>query len=91
MEPQDETEKEIAAIIDGLKDLLIRKHRDYGTRNLDEFGSYGILIRVSDKRQRLMNLMKKDTTPEVNESLEDTWLDIAGYAIQAVRYTRRGK
>jgi hypothetical protein len=91
VEPKDQVEKEILAIIDDLKELLIKKHRDYGTNNLDEFGSFGILLRVSDKRQRLLNLIKSKDRPEVSETLEDTWLDMAGYAVQAVRYTRMGQ
>ena len=89
--PQDTTEHEIIAIIGDLQGLLLSKHRDYGTQNLDEFGSMGILIRVSDKLNRLKNLIKNPDKARVAESLEDTWLDIAGYAVQAVRYTRRGE
>ena len=91
IEPRDAVEEEIVAIINDLKELLLKKHRDYGTNNLDEFGSFGILLRVSDKRQRLLNLIKNENRAEVNETLEDTWLDIAGYAVQGVRYTRMGE
>lgn len=83
------TEKEIIDITEEVRNLLIAKHHDYGTKNLDEFGSFGILVRVSDKVNRLKNLMKNKA--EVKETLEDTWKDIAGYAIQAVRYCRKEK
>ena len=94
VQPEGPVEIELCRIIDELKDLLLKKHRDYGTKNLDEFGSFGIFIRVTDKRNRLANLIKRpdgEQSGEVGESLEDTWLDIAGYAIQAVRYTRKGE
>ncbi len=89
--PCDSVENELLLIIEELKELLIKKHRDYGTNNLDEFGSFGILLRVSDKRNRLLNLIKNPNKAEVTETLEDTWLDMAGYAIQAIRYTRKGE
>jgi hypothetical protein len=70
--------------------LLMKKHADYGTANLDRFGAYGILVRVSDKVARIENLTHQKTLgnaePEVaDETVKDTWRDIAGYAIQAIR------
>jgi hypothetical protein len=48
----------------------------------------GIAFRLSEKVERLKNLLLKNEGP-VNESLEDTWNDIAVYAIIAV-LVRRG-
>lgn len=81
--------KEIVDITDEVKALLLAKHHDYGMKNLDRFGSFGILVRVCDKVQRLENLMKNGNKAEVKEALEDTWMDIAGYSIQGVRYCRK--
>jgi hypothetical protein len=66
-----------------LSEMLMRKHLDYGSKNLERFGLYGILIRMSDKMERLFNLQQLRRDPEVEETIEDTLDDIAGYAIQA--------
>lgn len=60
-------------------ELVIKKQMDYGPRNIMDFGEYGILVRLNDKLQRLINLFKKDQEPE-NETVDDTWDDIGGYA-----------
>lgn len=58
--------------------ILAQKQRDYGRGNIDAFGELGVLVRASDKLERLKNLLMKDAKPS-NESLEDTWLDWIGY------------
>lgn len=65
-----------------LLDLLAAKHHDYGTKNLEGFGELGIIVRCSDKLARLESLLNAPSA--VKESLEDTWFDLAGYAIQAI-------
>ena len=73
-----------------IAELLDQKRQDYGTENIKKFGSYGVLVRVSDKVERLINLSKRDDTPNF-ESVEDTWRDIAGYAILALIELREGR
>lgn len=78
---------EIAWEIASLLDL---KRQDYGTENIKKFGSYGVLVRVSDKVERLINLSRKEG--QVNfESVEDSWKDIAGYAVLALIELREGR
>lgn len=60
--------------------LLDRKQLDYGSRNISDFGQIGVLVRCNDKVQRLTNLSKKGGKA-ANESVEDSWLDLANYAI----------
>ena len=71
-------------------ELLDRKRADYGTENIKKFGSYGVLVRVSDKVERLINLSKRNDKPNF-ESVEDSWRDIAGYAILALIELREGR
>jgi hypothetical protein len=76
-------EERIAELCDELKALLIRKNRDYNDSFSKQFAKYGLLsglIRLDDKMSRLDNLVNgaKDT---VGESVEDTLLDAAGYAV----------
>lgn len=72
----------VDATIEAISDLLRRKHHDYGEENLHLFGEFGILVRSSDKIARLKNLMDKPAL--VNENRDETWRDLAGYAIQAL-------
>ncbi len=70
-------------VLEGIADTLVEKHHDYGEENLAAFGELGVLVRASDKVARLKNLLDKKGMV-VNESREDTWQDLAGYAIQAL-------
>ena len=77
-------------VADEIAELLDQKRADYGTENIKKFGSYGVLVRVSDKVERLINLSKRDDTPNF-ESIEDSWRYIAGYAILALIELREGR
>jgi len=68
--------------------LLDRKQRDYASQNIAAFGEYGILGRVWDKVSRLRNLSNKQEQPN-NESIDDTWQDLANYAVLA-QLVRKG-
>lgn len=66
--------------------LLLRKHRDYGPRNIaDAPGGAlnGLRVRMHDKLARINNLIGKERDPE-NESLRDSFMDIANYGLIAV-------
>jgi hypothetical protein len=84
-------EERIIEACDELKALLVRKNRDYGDSFAKQYGKYGIisgLIRMDDKMSRLTNLVNggKDT---VGESIEDTLLDNAGYAVMTLIEKRK--
>ena len=59
-------------------ELFDSKQHDYGPANISMFGEYGVLVRLNDKLQRLINLQKRADAP-ANESIGDTWRDIGGY------------
>lgn len=59
-------------------ELLIDKQKDYGPGNITAFGEFGILVRASDKIERLKNLLEKGKEP-TNETLRDTWMDLRNY------------
>lgn len=71
------------------------KNRDYGnsySKSFEEFGAIMCAIRLDDKLNRFKTLIKGQTTPQVNESIEDTLLDLANYAIMAVmEFKARGE
>jgi len=84
--PRTFTEAE-GLIRDELSDILMCKQRDYGPGNIADFGEFGVLVRVNDKVARLKNLLSQGQRPE-NESIDDTWKDIANYAVIALMVKR---
>jgi hypothetical protein len=74
---------DVADVTSDLFDLLIRKHKDYGPKNisLSPGGPLnGLRVRMWDKLARINNLVDTGAKPE-NESLEDSFKDMANYAI----------
>ncbi|MDH7475860.1 MAG: nucleotide modification associated domain-containing protein [Microgenomates group bacterium] len=67
---------------------FIKKHKDYGKGNILDMGELGIAFRISEKFNRIKHLLMNGKKPE-NESLDDSWIDIAVYAIIAI-LLRRG-
>lgn len=87
MASREKVEVELTKITEAVKALLLAKNASYGDDNLRRFGRYGILVRVSDKVERIRNLLETGKQT-IMESELDTWMDIAGYAIQALRFIR---
>ena len=66
--------------------VLLKKHADYGPKNiaLSPGGPLnGLRVRMWDKMARINNLVDNGVKPE-NESLKDSFLDLANYAIIAM-------
>ena len=66
---------------------VIEKQKDYGQDNILAFGDKGIVVRLWDKASRLKNLVWNNKSPK-NETITDTYRDIAGYAIIAIMLER---
>lgn len=75
--------------LEKMLETFIQKHKDYGKGNILDTGELGIIFRVNDKVNRLKNLLSKNQDP-ANESINDTWMDIAVYGIIAL-LLRNGK
>ena len=74
-----------------LANILNQKNLAYGdsfTKSVDKFGKTVIAVRLSDKFNRICNLIKRGEDKENDESLEDTLLDMAGYAILGLKYLK---
>ena len=75
---------------DKLADVLYKKNRDYGNsfdKTVNKIGHRVLLVRVMDKYDRIENLILNDEKNKVvDESLEDTLLDLAGYSILGLKY-----
>ncbi len=74
--------------------LMVGKQKDYGPNNINAFGEMGVIVRMSDKFERLKNLLfSEDEDGNViwagdqgaeNESVDDTYMDILNYALIAL-------
>lgn len=87
MKKPDNFRSACVEIASELVDVLISKQHDYGKGNIADFGELGVLVRANDKIERLKNLVKTGNTPS-NESVDDSWLDLANYAIIALMLRR---
>ena len=78
-------ERDVSMVFQELETLLLKKHKDYGPKNISEApggAMNGLLVRMHDKMARLKNLtyVSKYNKPQF-ESVEDTLSDLANYAI----------
>ena len=69
--------------------LFEKKNTDYGNSFVD-FGLIGIIVRLNDKINRILNLggsTNTDTIMQVDEKIEDTINDLYNYCIIGLMYT----
>jgi hypothetical protein len=80
-----EVERAFLEQVECIYEVFCKKQRDYGRGNISKFGADGVMVRVSDKIERLINLSKRAEGTvghaPINESVADTWLDIATYGV----------
>ena len=86
-EPSD-LELEVWTVSDELNTLLLSKHRDYGPTNISLAPGgplNGLRVRMHDKMARINHLLdsNRHDTP-AHESLEDSFRDLANYAIISI-------
>jgi hypothetical protein len=95
MEDKIDNKKEFKAILDQMNDIYIKKNNDYGdsfNKTCDKFGLMAPLIRMTDKLNRFEQLINPLTNQRLqDESIEDTLIDLANYAILTVLYQRQFK
>jgi hypothetical protein len=66
-----------------MREIFAKKRHDYGPSTEETFNKFGIvsmIVRMQDKLNRLYTLSKSND-PAVDESVEDTLLDLANYAV----------
>lgn len=67
-----------------IKNILIRKNKDYGNSfetTLNKYGDVALLLRLEDKMNRLESLFNKKENLVKDESFNDTVTDLAGYCL----------
>lgn len=70
-----------------LNKIYEAKNKDYGDsfgKSFDEYGMTMACIRLDDKLNRLKSLNKSKELKVLDESIEDTLLDLANYSIMTV-------
>ena len=75
-------------IVKGMISTYIRKNHDYGNsfdKSLDKFGLVASVVRIGDKMNRIESLVQKKAMVQ-DESIRDTLLDMANYAIMTVMW-----
>jgi hypothetical protein len=79
-------------VIEEIHNTFKIKNADYGNSFGEQYEEYGLLsavIRLDDKMRRLKQLMKQDAQVK-DESIRDTVLDLANYAIMTVMELDKG-
>ena len=82
----DEFVTDVWRILDAAGNLLIKKHHDYGPKNisLSPGGPLnGLRVRMWDKVARINNLIDSNVNPS-NESLRDSFIDLLNYSAIAM-------
>lgn len=95
MTEKDMTQKEKShkKLTDDIHQMFLRKNRDYGNsfeNSLDEWGLLPSVIRIQEKLDRTKTSLKKELLVN-DESVEDTFLDLANYAIMTVMWLEKQK
>ena len=75
-------------IAKGMIETYIRKNHDYGNsfdKSLDKFGLVASVVRIGDKMNRIESLVQKEAMVQ-DESIRDTLLDMANYAIMTLMW-----
>ena len=89
-----ETAHEFQRLQDEQYALFCRKQMDYGPTNISmgtplatdsekRLSLVGLIVRINDKVQRLLNLMVKNNRKAQNEPIEDAFKDLSVYGIIA--------
>ena len=84
--PNADFEEAIQQKFQHAKHVLLSKHKDYGPKNISQSPGgplNGLRVRMWDKFARINHLIDTGATPE-HESLKDSFLDMANYAIIAM-------
>lgn len=76
-----------------VKEIVSKKYEDYGPKTLISFKGLGIFIKANTKMSRLENFYEEflDGNFEfkvTDETVEDTWKDLAAFSIWAIAVKR---
>lgn len=79
-------------ILDEMADTFSKKNSDYGNafeEILDDFGASYAVGRLKEKLKRLTQLVVSNKQEVKDESIEDTLLDMANYAVLTIMWLQK--
>lgn len=71
-------------LTDHILQIYVQKNADYGdsfSKSYKEFGIIAPVVRMSDKMERIKQLSKVEDVKVKDESIRDTLIDLANYAL----------
>lgn len=77
------------SVIKEMIDTYRRKNSDYGNsfdKSLDKFGLIASVVRLSDKFNRIEQLIQNKEQQVKDESIRDTFMDMANYCAMTVAW-----
>lgn len=86
-----ESVEQFMSITQNMAKTYAAKNHDYGNsfeQSLDKFGLVASVVRLGDKMNRIESLTKKEAQVK-DESIKDTLLDMANYAIMTVMWMNK--
>ena len=89
-----ENVEKFKAITEEMVKLYEVKNKNYGNsfdKSLDEDGLLVSKIRLGDKLGRFSSLLKANSIGTKDESIEDTLIDLANYAVMTLKWMRNKK
>ena len=91
-----DNERRFRAITERMAGVYAKKNRGYGDSFSEGFRDYGIIaaaIRLGDKYKRLKTLIQQNCEEdwEMNDSIYDTLLDMANYAVMTLMELEKHK
>ena len=92
--PKTEDEFRHRKILAEMADTFSKKNSDYGNafeEILDDFGASYAVGRLKEKHKRLTKLITSNKQEVEDESIEDTLLDMANYAVLTTMWLQKQK
>jgi hypothetical protein len=83
-------EIEVSKVMDEARRIMVGRQKDYGPYNIARAWpdpTTALIVRITDKLERLKNLHGKDDT--FGERVRDSWIDLSNYGIVGVMVTDR--
>lgn len=77
---QKKFDASLSVVMEDIKKTITTKFNNYGHANILEYGAEGVLLRMTDKFNRLRTMINSKSEC-VEEPRLDTWRDIVGYGL----------
>ena len=86
--------KDVKETLEVMGEVFALKNAKYGSsfeKSLDKYGIIAALTRISDKFNRIENLILSNDNGTTDESVMDTLIDMANYCVMTAVYLKNAK